>query len=211
MHHVFVDSNVLGSKTQYDWMFMLRRELNTMFALSTSDDVLDEAHRVWRKRKHQLGGAMRAHREKLFRSNFNEISSTWKGQAAPVADIHDSHVHNAAVHLEADILLTNNVKDFGDPDVLPYDLYTPDEFFCLIYKNSPQGVRAVALEQVKYWVGRQEQGNSDRETKTLAEALVEAGCPEFAQNVDECLQFLSGLDLSEAQAEPEVLPTGAIL
>lgn len=50
MHHVFVDSNVLGSKTQYDWLFLLRRELHMMFSLCTSDDVLDEAHRVWRKK-----------------------------------------------------------------------------------------------------------------------------------------------------------------
>ena len=135
---------------------------------------------------------MRAHREELFRTNFNEITSDWKGQTAPVADVDDSHVHNAASDLKADILLTDNVKDFGDPDSLPYDLYTPDEFFCLVYENEPDAVREVMNTQLHYW-RRRGAANKDGKQKKLADALVDAGCPEFAKNVHECLLFMSGL------------------
>lgn len=210
MHRVFVDSNVLGSKTQYDWVFLLRRELNTTFSLYTSDDVLDEAHRVWRRNKPEAGGNMRTQREKLFRTNFTEISSDWAGMAAPVIDIDDSHVHNAAVHLRADILLTNNVNDFEDPDNLPYDLYTPDEFFCLIYKNSPEAVRLVAAEQVDYWLKRQKV-NPSAKPKKLSEALTAAGCPEFGQIVKECLFLMSGIDTTEEKPKVEAPAMGASL
>ena len=50
MHRVFVDSNILGSRTLYDWLFMLRNQ-SKMFSLSVTPDVLDETHCVWR-RKH---------------------------------------------------------------------------------------------------------------------------------------------------------------
>ena len=192
MERVFVDSSVLGSKTLYDWLFLLRRELPSMLFLGTTDDVLDEAHRVWRRRHPEAGGAMRAQREKLFRANFNEITSDWEGEVAPVLDVDDSHVHNAAVGTGADILLTDNVKDFGDPDSLPYDLYSPDEFFCLIYENAPDAVRAVALEQIRYWRRRAEVSRGAK-SKGLAEALADAGCHEFAQRVRESLEFLSGV------------------
>mgnify|MGYP002735341523 CR=1 FL=1 len=196
MHRVFVDSNVLGSKTLYDWLFLLRKERPEMFHLVTTDDVLDEAHRVWRRRHPETGGAMRARREELFRTNFNEITSDWKGQTAPVVDVDDSHVHNAASDLKADILLTDNVKDLGDPDGLPYDLYTPDEFFCLIYENEPNAVREVVAKQVDYW-HRRALANKDRQPKKLADALVDAGCLEFAKNVHECLLFVSGLQQTD--------------
>lgn len=206
MHRVFVDSNVLGSKTQYDWLFLLRSELPTMFTLSTSGDVLDEAHRVWRRKHAESGGDMRAKREELFRAQFDEVSDDWTGNKAPVIDIDDSHVHNAAAYLDAEILLTNNVKDFGDPNDLPYDLYTPDEFFCLIYQNAPNAVRAVAAIQTAYWI-RVSEANKSVPPKKLSKALKDAGCPDFAQKVKECLMMMSGLREDQTQTVTEACST----
>ena len=181
---------------------MLRRELATMFSLSTSDDVLDEAHRVWRKRHPGIGGDMRARRELLFRSQFDDICSDWPGSPAPVRDVDDSHVHNAAAHLGVEILLTNNVRDFGKPESRSYDIYTPDEFFCLIHKNSPRGVEAVVMEQLGYWEQRHRADGSLR-PKKLSIALREAGCREFALNVENCLRDMSGARDADAPAEPK--------
>lgn len=72
----------------------------------------------------------------------------------------------------------------------PYDVYTPDEFFCLISENDPDAVRAVAAMQVEYWLRRAEVAGT--EPKRLAAALTEAGCPNFAQRVNECLMVMSG-------------------
>lgn len=191
MHRIFVDSNVLGSRTQYDWLFMLKHEC-AMFAVCTSDDVLDEAHRVWRRKHPDAGSEMRAKRAAIFRDNFDEVLTDWAGGEAPsLRDVDDTHVHNAARSAEVDILLTNNVNDFGDPALLPYDLYTPDEFFLLINSNKPAAVLTVARDQAIYWHRRNE-GRSPEQRVTLAGALGKAGCPRFATAVEAHLRTLTG-------------------
>lgn len=192
MHHVFVDSNVLGSKTLYDWLFLLRRETDSLFTLSASDDVLDEAHRVWRRRHPTANGAMRTKREALFRSSLDEVVGEWAGGTAPVKDVDDTHVHNAAVSVGADIVLTRNVGDFGDLDALPYDLYTPDEFFCLIYASDAQSVETVTEKQEHYWLERSDKHRTVT-FESLSDALLTAGCPEFASIVNQCSVALRAL------------------
>lgn len=191
MHRVFVDSNVLGSKTQYDWMFLLKANCR-MFAVCTSDDVLDEAHRVWRRKHPSAGGDMRRVREELFREQFDEVLDTWSGGEAPTLnDVDDTHVHNAAATAGVNILLTNNVNDFGDPGDLPYDVYTPDQFFMLVAANNPRAVRTVTRIQALYWHGLYER-SPELPRISLSEALVRAGCPNFAEVVAAHLQVLAG-------------------
>ncbi len=56
----------------------------------------------------------------------------------------DGHVKGAAIAGNADILLTNNVKDFvDDVDECPYEVYTPDDFFMLVWKSAPALVESV--------------------------------------------------------------------
>lgn len=172
-----------------------------MFTLYASNDVLDEAHRVWRRKFPTLGADMREQREKRFRECFDDILDDWVGGDAPVSDVDDAHVHNAAVFGNVNILLTNNVSDFPYPDQLPYDLYTPDEFFCLIYENDPTTVRNVTRKQAVYW-GKRQKMNPEIAPKTLAEALLAAGCPEFSKVVGDCIKFVSGLP--NPSAEPEL-------
>jgi hypothetical protein len=180
---------VLGSRTLYDWLFILRGQ-SAMFSLTTSPDVLDEAHRVWRRKHPTAGGTMRENREKKFRENFDEVIADWSGgEAGSLTDVDDQHVHNAAVFCQADILLTANAGDFGDPDLLPYDLYTPDQFFCLVNGSGAFIVRDATSFQNAYWQRRRDEGDS---VKGLSEALQDAGCPDFAAIVAEHLYVLSG-------------------
>jgi hypothetical protein len=189
VHHVFVDSNVLGSRTLYDWLFILRNQ-SWMFSLTATSDVLDESHRVWRRKYPAAGGELRRNRERLFRKNFDDILDDWTGgEASNLKDPDDQHVHNAAAYCHADILLTSNTKDFGDPDLLPYDLYTPDEFFCLVESSSLFSVREATLFQNEYWQDRRDRGDH---VKSLAQALEDAGCPVFAAIVAEHLRALAG-------------------
>jgi hypothetical protein len=198
VHRVFVDSNVLGSRTQYDWLFMLRNACG-LFAVVTSDDVLDEAYRVWRRKHPAAGSELRSQRAAHFAANFDEVLDVWEGGEAPtLKDEHDTHVHNAANAADVDILLTNNVADFGDPGLLPYDLYTPDQFFVLINQNKPEAVREVTRAQAKYWHARN-QREKDREPIRLADALRRAGCPTFADEVSIHLRVLAD---AESRSEP---------
>lgn len=135
---------------------------------------------------------MRHLREKLFREQFDEVLNNWSGGEAPaLLDVDDTHVHNAAVAVNVDILLTNNVDDFGDPDQLPYDLYTPDQFFMLIAANSPRAVRTVTRLQALYWHKRHKT-SPEGAHPSLFEALKKAGCPNFAEIVATHLQVLAG-------------------
>lgn len=87
-----------------------------------------------------------------------------------------------------DILLTSNVRDFGDPDLLPYDLYTPDDFFGLVNGSAPFAIREVTRIQVSYWQSRRARGHA---VKSVAEALIDADCPGFAETVMKHLRDLS--------------------
>ncbi|PPF77074.1 hypothetical protein C5B96_15970 [Subtercola sp. Z020] len=105
------------------------------------------------------------------------------------SDEHDRHVNAAATHARADILVTDNTRDFGDPDLLPYDLYPADAFLCLIDDGAPACVRLVTREQNSYW---QERRSVGRVTTSLLDALRRAGCPHFASRVDRHLRAPSG-------------------
>ena len=138
----------------------------------------------------QRPAVLRARRESKFRDAFDEIIEDWTGgDAANVPDRDDQHVHNAAVFSQAKILLTMNIKDFGNPDLLPYDLYTPDQFLCLLESSSSFVVREATKIQNAYWQGRRDRGDT---VKSLGDALEDAGSPDFAAIVAEDLQVLSG-------------------
>jgi hypothetical protein len=102
-------------------------------------------------------------------------------------DANDAHVHAAALACGADILLAGDagfVGDGVDLDLLPYEVYTPDEFFVLAHDSAPHLIKTVTRQQTEYW--REKQGRSP-----LAEYLVRAGCPQFAERVRHCQSSLS--------------------
>lgn len=189
VQRVFVDSNVLASKTLRDWLFLLRHDTQGMFQTHSSFDVLIEAARVWRKRKPRARSSKGLHFYESIRANLDDYledfseEEDFNGQ-----DVHDYHVHAAAVASNAHILLTSNGRDFGNPDDLPYEIYKPDEFFCLIEQSASHSVRRVTMQQTKYWSKRKESGEP---VKTLNVALRDASCPAFAEIVSSHLKALS--------------------
>lgn len=186
---VFVDSNVLASRTLRDWLFQIRHRTE-MFQLHSTPDVLAETLRAWRRRNPKADGKLIPGLEALLRRNLDEVLDDFSGDVEFTGkDPDDHHVHAAALHSHADILLTDNPSDFGEPNDLPYDLYTADEFLCLADDGAPHSVRDVVRAQNKYWQGQAALG---RPTKPLTKALEDAGCPEFAGRVEAHLQVLSG-------------------
>ncbi len=71
-------------------------------------------------------------------------------------------------------------RDFSDwaelLDSLPYEVHSPDSFFCLLDDSSPKSVRLIVQRQLDYWSRRRGQFN-------LCTQLVNAGAPEFAERV----------------------------
>ncbi|WP_092554493.1 PIN domain-containing protein [Herbiconiux ginsengi] len=190
LQRVFVDSNVLYSRTTRDWLFLLRNETRDMFQVHSSIDVVVEVVRAVRREKPQLDGAItRSFHDQLI-NNLDEIQPDYDARVEfSGADPDDLHVHAAAIAAKADLLLTSDGRDFGDPDALPYELYEPDAFFVLVDDGAAEMVLRVVMKQVAYWKGKSDAG---RQVKGVVQALEDANCPLFAERVGAHLELLSG-------------------
>lgn len=186
---VFVDANVLASKTLRDWLFLLRNETDGMFQLHTTFDVLVETVRVFRRRHPDAYGRRSRELFDLLSRSVDEVLSDFVGSVDFAGiDRGDLHVHAAALGCHADVLLTQNVRDFGDVVTHTYDVFPPDEFFVLIDDSAPHSVRQVTREQVAYWQSRRDAG---AKVKPLSRALVDTHCHVFAGRVNDHVRALA--------------------
>lgn len=177
---VFVDSNVWYSRTMRDWLGMLYTTPDSPpFVVCWSEDVLAEliyhlrkAHPDWSGRRittirDQLAGTFEAGRVEDF-----DAAESYAG-----ADLHDAHVHAAALACRADVLLTFNGVDFAwDENLSPYEVMHPDDFLVLVDDSMPELVASVVERMCAFWVGRC--GEAD-----LPAHLRAADCPQFADRV----------------------------
>ena len=190
---IFIDADVIFSKTLRDWVGLLYTcefAQEPPFDVHWSDDVLAEAINSLRNKHPEWSGGQIAHvREVVSRTfevgrvrEFDVAASGFRG-----TDPGDAHVHAAAVACDAGYLVTGNVADFLPVDAdddLPYEVVTPDTFFCLAAESHPELVTFVIREQITY---RNQRG----ESVDLCAALDQAGCPSFAQEVLSRLQWLA--------------------
>lgn len=96
----------------------------------------------------------------------------------------DQHVHAAAVAGRADFVLTMNVKDFPGGDECPYEVYTPGEFFTLVWDSAPGLVERVSRKMDRYWSGK---GHPYSVAERLRSAEKSAAMKEFARRVARAL------------------------
>ena len=63
-------------------------------------------------------------------------------------DPDDRHVLAAAIHAQATLILTFNLRDFPDDILAPYGIQAqhPDEFLCILLEGDPESVCAAAEE-----------------------------------------------------------------
>lgn len=188
---VLVDANVLYSRTLRDWFLMLYVESEGgMFTAHWTEDIMAEAIYHLRRNNRSLHGAVVASlRDKVERvleggrvSEF-PIDETFQG------DPNDRHVHSAALACGATIVLTGDTRYRGDhdPDLLPYEVYQPDEFFQLVNASAPGLVARVTEKQARhYW---ERNGEAD-----LCGRLEASDCPGFADVVRSHLQ---AIDISD--------------
>lgn len=178
-----MDSNVLYSRTQRDWLGLLhtRPGLEPPFVVRWSEDVLADVIHHLRKSKPNVSGASMAALRDRIAGTFETgrvtdfvIDGSYLGP-----DPNDAHVHAAAIACKAAYLLTNNVKDFPeDPDrPLTYEFIRPDDFFMLVDDARPELVAACVEEQIRYWA------KSCPDNIDLPGPLQRADCPGFAERV----------------------------
>lgn len=185
-HSVFVDANVVFSRTLRDWLGLLYTESKgSLFQVFWTEDVLAEAMYHLRKKHPGLSGQQTARVRDLIAGTFEvgrvtdfAIDPGWAG-----TDPHDAHVHAAATACGADILLTTNQRDFVS-DSVTYSVYSPDELFVLVDDSASHVVKAAVRSNVQYWMAR-------RREPHLPQSLRDAGCPLFAERVRRHLLALS--------------------
>lgn len=111
---VFVDANVLFSRTLRDWLFLLRNETHgSMFTVCTSEDVIAETMYSIRREIPSMAGAQLTRIHDLISTQVDDRVTDYAIYGvSPVADPHDAHVHAAAVASER--LRTANCVAFAE-------------------------------------------------------------------------------------------------
>lgn len=183
---VFVDANVLYSKTLRDWLFLLREETcGDMFTVASSNDVIAEVL-YWIRKNNSAGpGHLTGNAKEKIEASLDELVRDFPaGMVFPGGDAHDTHVHAASITCGAAYLVTNDAGFHGVSDELPYEVHSADSFFQLIAENVPQVVDDVIRRQIPYYESRSGSG-------PLSEALISANCPTFAETVHQHLQAIS--------------------
>ncbi|GAA1136483.1 hypothetical protein GCM10009630_39380 [Kribbella jejuensis] len=179
---VFVDADVLFSRTLRDWLFLTKLESGGgMYTVSTSLDVIAEATARYRDRNPTAPGRVIVEMFERISANIDErvdeytVDGTFEG-----ADAGDAHVDAAVRACGAGVLLTVDGGWHKMPeeqlDALPYEPLHPDEFFCIVEASAPSLMEKVIVKQMTYWFRRS--GAAD-----LPAALRAAGCKEFAERV----------------------------
>ena len=195
MQRIFVDANILFSRTLRDWLFLLRNETDSMFTVFSTEDVIVEALYHLRRAHPRWDGERTVALQGHFRDNLDEVLGNFDASVEYAGnDPDDRHVHAAALACNADILLTGD-RGFASResliDELPYEVFRADELFVLIDDSSSQAVLRVTDAQRRYW---QERSSKGTQPKPLAEALDDAGCALFARRIQDHLKTLSGLE-----------------
>lgn len=183
----FVDANVLVSKTLRDWICLLRIETGGgLFVLHSSEDALTETAYKLRKKLPDAPGDTIAGIRASIRSALDDVLDSFPGgESFPGKDRYDRHIHAAAKASGADYLLTQDAGFAGiDPDLLPYEVITPDLFFALVAANNPAAADRVIRRQLKYF-------DSKPDVKRLSEALMDAKCEIFAECVKRHLERMA--------------------
>lgn len=131
---------------------MLRQRSWGMFQLHSTIDVISDAVSAWREGHPDAAGHATRDLHDKARAFIDEILIDFDATVEfSGSDPNDRHVHAAALASGAAVLLTDNGRDFGDPDLLPYEIWTADELFCKVDDDAPHIVLDVTREQNAYW------------------------------------------------------------
>lgn len=200
MESVFVDANILYSRTVRDWLFALSTSEVQAFELFASEDVLAEVvYHFRRNNPSRSGGSVKALVDQMrelvvmvSRYDCERARTDYLG-----ADPNDLHLHAAAKDGNCSILLTDDRELYAglseeQLDSLPYSVCTSDEFFCDLAESSAVLLDQAVTCELRYWSGKHPDGGFD-----LAGQLAMAGCPRFGYLVKRALMRKSGLGPSD--------------
>lgn len=187
VYKVFLDTNVLFSKTLRDWTFLISYETqNKFFQTFTSQGVLDEWSYHWRKKHPEKDDKARQMIvDQIKKAVFEVVEGFPIHPIESYPDKHDLHVHAGALAAEVDALVTADTPliEFGKTEAgeeqLSYDTYSPDEFLMQLTEYAPDSVFLNVYLQCEEYARKK---SSDI---NLCQNLRAAGAPRFADYIYE--------------------------
>jgi predicted nucleic acid-binding protein len=143
---VVLDANVLYPFQLRN--FLLHAAAEELFVPLWSDTIVDEFARNLRKR-HGISQAKVDHLVNQMRAAFPDAwGAGYEGAAdgVPLPDEGDRHVVELAVKYEAEAIVTNNIKDFPERALAPFQLsaISPEEFADILADFDPRAIFMVA-------------------------------------------------------------------
>ncbi|MBY8874083.1 PIN domain-containing protein [Micromonospora sp. PLK6-60] len=186
---VFLDANVLFSRTLRDWISLLALDSDcTVFDLRYSEDVLAEwMYRLRRKRPEHSEQAIGGQRRRFVQAFPDGLVTGYTPQDVPCPpDPDDRHVLAAAVHGGVHFLVTDDRRAFP-PECTQemLSVLTGDEFLNWVADRSMVLVRSVLARQTDYY--RRSLVAQDRDAVELIAHLRKAGALRFAQRLEDQL------------------------
>lgn len=179
---VVIDANILLSKTLRDWILRpCYGTGNAFYQVYLPQGVLDEFSYHWRKQHPQASDQARARIVKAISACCHLVEGYDVHDVPGYPDPHDLHVHAAAVHIDADALITNDSRllNFAQSEegeeALSYETLTADDFLLQIATYLPAKVLAgLYLSEEEY---QRKTGNP----RSIPEQLKICGAPAFAR------------------------------
>jgi predicted nucleic acid-binding protein len=197
---VFVDANILFSRTLRDWVCLLCLESSrSAYDLRWSEDVLAEWIYRMRRRKPDINdqalGGVRRRVEEAFP---NAMVTGYDLTSTPsLPDPHDRHVLAAALHAHVDMLVTDDRTAFPEAALQDrLDVYTADEFLVWVADTHADLLRPVLDKQMAYFRKYEIITGGCHGEDRLIEALQKAGAGTFAER----LVGMTGTDVADRAA-----------
>ncbi len=187
---MFVDANVLFSRTLRDWICLLAlHSACTAYDLRWSEDVLAEwMYRLRRRNPGHTDQAIAGRRRELEASFPAAMVRGYDPASVPEpADPHDRHVLAAALHGRADMLVTDDRRarlSHAAHDRL--DVCSADEFLTWVAEVHADLVPPVLHQQLDYY-NRNAIVTGGRSADDLVVALRKAGAHRFAAHLERLL------------------------
>ncbi|WP_109208707.1 MULTISPECIES: hypothetical protein [Microbacterium] len=174
LQRVFVDADVLAARTPFEWLALLCDETEDWFQLHSTSGAVAEAVLLWTAEDPARREGWSGRRHDLLVASLDEVLATPAGRS-------EADPADAAAAGGAHVLLSSRAGEVAGGDELPFEVYTVDEFLCLLDDTAAAHVRRVTERQ-------QDRHHAGAASRGLVESLTGAGCPAFAERVSRHLR-----------------------
>jgi predicted nucleic acid-binding protein len=146
---VVIDTCALFPPTLRD--VLLRAAEADLYRIRWSAEILAELRRVLQSDSRvQLSDERAMYLLTEMRRSFPEAMINGYGHLIPTMtnDPGDRHILAAAIHADAKVIVTDNLKDFPENSLAPFDIevQTPDEFLLYLYDLDQERVANIIIE-----------------------------------------------------------------